>query len=160
WVMGVALVWCLAMSLWLPALNASKSYATVMAAMGKAIPTHYNCIVTKGVGDSERGMLAYYEGIDTTPSWIKGALQNCQLLVVQGELQTRQDFAGWNLLWNGNRDDDKSEHFWLLERATLPHALPLAPIAGGPYVGKHHRHRPHPYGLRIHGKHHSPGNPG
>ncbi|MGH8402913.1 MAG: ArnT family glycosyltransferase, partial [Gammaproteobacteria bacterium] len=69
WTLGTALVWCLAMSLWLSGLNAAKSYAPVMRTMAGAFPAHYNCVATLGVGDSERGMLAYYSGIDTRPSW-------------------------------------------------------------------------------------------
>ncbi|MBU6420780.1 MAG: glycosyltransferase family 39 protein [Gammaproteobacteria bacterium] len=158
WTLGIALVWCLTMSLWLPALNAAKSYAPVMTALRKAIPARYNCIVTQGVGDSERGMLDYYDSVNSTPSWIKGALQSCELMLVENDKPAAAATAGWQLLWQGARNDDRGEHFWLLARVAPPATLPLARIAGGPYV-EHHHPRQHLHGPRIHDRHSHPRDP-
>ncbi|HVC28792.1 MAG TPA: glycosyltransferase family 39 protein [Gammaproteobacteria bacterium] len=125
WVMGTALVWCLVMTLWLPALNASKSYASVMAEMAKAFPSNYDCVATWGVGDSERGMLAYYEDINTQPFYTMTSQPDCQLLLVETPPGNRNDFTGWRPIWNGARPHDTSEYFWLLEpvRRPLYHSL-------------------------------------
>lgn len=157
WTLGAALVWCLAMSLWLPALNVAKSYAPVMHAVAAALPKHYDCVATKSVGDSERGMLAYYADIDTRPSWTLQALSDCQVLLVESDNLSAADFNGWHLLWHGARNDDRGEHFWLLTRAAPPASLPLAPIADDPYVETHHRHPHHRHGMHRHAQHPQPG---
>lgn len=159
WMLGAALVWCLAMSLWLSALNAAKTYQPIMTAMGRAIPRHHNCIVTDGMGDSERGMLAYYAGIDTTPSWIKGAMQDCSLMLMQSDNKDAAAPQGWLPVWSGARVDARGERFQLLVREVRPAASPLAHLAGGPYVGKHHYRRRAPRGWKIHAKRAKPGNP-
>ncbi len=159
WTLGAALVWCLVMSLWLPALNAGKSYAPVMHALASAFPAHYNCVATQGVGDSERGMLAYYDGIDTRPSRTLHSLNECQLLLVEGGRLAPTDFTGWLPLWSGARADSRGEHFLLLVRDPRPAELPLAPVADDTYVGRHYRHHPHQHGWGIHGKYRKSGNP-
>jgi len=157
WTLGTALVWCLAMSLWLPALNAAKSYESVMHSMAGALPAHYDCLATKSVGDSERGMLAYYDGIDTRPSWTLHSLRDCQMLLVEAGRLVPADLSGWTLRWHGARNDHRGEHFWLLARTVPSASLPLAPIADDPYVEKHHRHPHRRHGLHRHGQHPQPG---
>ncbi|HVC37094.1 MAG TPA: glycosyltransferase family 39 protein [Gammaproteobacteria bacterium] len=159
WVMGTALVWCLAMTLWLPTLNAAKSYASVMAEMAKAFPLNYNCLASWGVGDSERGMLSYYEDIDSQPFYTKSSQPDCQLLLVQSPPGNRHDFPAWKPIWNGARPHDHSEHFWLMERAEPPLNLPLARSPADPYVGGHRPHRFHPLGSPYHGNQFHTGNP-
>lgn len=157
WTLGAALVWCLAMSLWLAPLNAAKSYAAVMTAMGRAIPARHNCIVTWGMGDSERGMLAYYAGVNTEPSWTKGALRTCDLMLLQGDQADSASPAGWRPVWQGARNDARDEYFRLLVRD--PAKLPLAPVADHPYVGRRHHPLHHRRRWDRHGKLFQPGHP-
>jgi 4-amino-4-deoxy-L-arabinose transferase-like glycosyltransferase len=158
WTLGAALVWCLAMSLWLPGLNAAKSYASVMHAMAGAFPAHYNCVATQSVGDAERGMLAYYDGIDTRPSWTPHSISECQVLLFEGDSLAATKFRDWRLLWSGARNDSRGEHFWLLARIAPPSRPTLARASTVPYVGGHPSRRPHRPGLLRHGKH-PPRNP-
>ncbi|MGH8402945.1 MAG: hypothetical protein ACRESO_06020, partial [Gammaproteobacteria bacterium] len=119
---------------------------------------HYNCVATLGVGDSERGMLAYYSGIDTRPSWTLRSLSECEVLLIEGDSLAAAKLSGWQLLWNGTRADSRGEQFWLLAR-TAPPTPALARAAAVSYVGSHYRGRIHPAGSRIHGKQLPPGNP-
>lgn len=151
WVMGSALVWCLAMALWLPALNASKSYNTLMAEIHTALPARYNCIATWGVGDSERGMLDYYQGITTLPFYIKSRQPDCEVLMVQSPPGNIHDFPGWSAIWNGARAHDTSERLWLLVPRTLHAGAPLARTPGVSYVDLHRLNRARRNGLPHHG---------
>lgn len=151
WVMGSALVWCLVMTLWLPALNASKSYKTLMADIHRVLPAHYNCIATWGVGDSERGMLDYYQGIKTVPFSIESRQPGCRVLLVQSQPGNIKDFPGWHSVWNGARAHDTSERLWLLVRSTLPPDQPLARSRAVSYVGPHRRQQIRPTRSTLHG---------
>lgn len=139
WTTGLALVWCLCMSLWLPVLNSSKSYAQVIIAVDKALPKHYNCIASWGLGDSERGMLAYYDGIDTQPFYNRRSQPDCSLLLVENSLAGGEDFPGWQPLWSGSRPQDTSDHFWLLAPAMRKAKVKLARLQ--PAVRRKHRSR-------------------
>ena len=151
WVMGSALAWCLVMTLWLPVLNASKSYSALTAEIRQALPAHYNCIAAYGVGDSERGMLDYYQGIKTLPFKIKSRQPDCALLMVQSLPGKISEFPGWHTIWNGARTHDTSERLRLLVRDPRHSEPRLARTQEVSYVELHRRNRPHLHGSPHHG---------
>lgn len=129
WVGGLSLVWCLAMTLWLPALNSSKSYRRLMEQIAAVMPRPHQCVASYGVGDSERALLDYEADVPTQPFYAPSALPKCDLLLVQTAGRRTPPFSGWVALWHGERPEDGGEHFWLLAR---PRARLFAKLAGRP----------------------------
>ena len=151
WAGGTALVWCLVMTLWLPALNASKSYRTMMMTIREVFPRRYDCVATWGLGDSERAMLSYYNGIDTKPFYVRSAIPNCQVLIVQTENAAEPGFDDWRMIWSGSRPTDNSERLWLLERTTPPASPALARTVAVSYGIASRRFNYSPAGPPHHG---------
>jgi 4-amino-4-deoxy-L-arabinose transferase-like glycosyltransferase len=116
WVAGLALCWGLLMSLWLPWLDATKSYRGMFVSMRGAMPVA-RCVASRGMGESERAMLHYVLHIDTRRSELDPqAAAACDLLLVQGFAASPPPVAAsprWRRLWDGARPRDSRERFWL-----------------------------------------------
>jgi 4-amino-4-deoxy-L-arabinose transferase-like glycosyltransferase len=59
WFLGVALTWGLLATLWLPWIDAAKSYRSMFVSMRKAMPLDSGCLASRNLGESERAMLEY-----------------------------------------------------------------------------------------------------
>jgi 4-amino-4-deoxy-L-arabinose transferase-like glycosyltransferase len=120
WMAGVALLWALAMSLWLPLIDEHKGYRRTMAALYAALPDHYDCLASQGLGEPQRALFDYYFGVQTL------RLENdedaeCRFLLVQGDAKQLHVYtAPYTKIWEGGRPGDTSERFWLLERPEAP----------------------------------------
>lgn len=117
---GLILIWILLMTLFLPDVNYSKSYAAVARQIAQKVPPGGGCIATN-VGPAQRASFAYYgalpfEGIQP---------QRCDLLLLQDSVRVRDEheilpqYRGkqWVLLWEGRRAADREERFRLYRRA-------------------------------------------
>jgi len=129
WVGALALVWGLAHTLWLPWLDAAKSYRSVFAEIGKHLPPDTDCIVTTSVGESERAMIWYYLAV--APRSRAHRAGDCGALLWQ--TRRHKPRAGptpdiWRLVWSGSRPADTSEGFALYVRRER------APFADNPPV--------------------------
>jgi 4-amino-4-deoxy-L-arabinose transferase-like glycosyltransferase len=117
WALGITLCWGTLNTLWLPWLDAAKSYRDVYLSLQRALPPGRACIATQGVGESERAMLAYFTGITPLRSAVlPGAA--CKLLLVQdgaGDGATGPG-NGWDLIWQGGRLGDANERHRLFRR--------------------------------------------
>lgn len=118
WTAGIALVWATLFTLLLPWIDAAKSYQPMFRAMSYALPADLDCLASRGLGESERGMLHYVTGIRPyrVEVWGEGS---CSVLLQQGLAERPPHLAaeGWHLLWEGSRPGEKREHFWLFYRA-------------------------------------------
>ncbi len=115
WTVGMTVSWMLVMTLWLPYVEASRSYQGMMQSLAKAIPPHAGCIASTGLGEPQRGLLYYFLNIRTQRLEL-GTRTHCRLWLVQSRSQ--ESFAvpsGWRLLWTGARVGDRSERFQLFE---------------------------------------------
>ncbi|GAB4123559.1 MAG: hypothetical protein Fur0040_04950 [Sideroxydans sp.] len=114
WAAGISLLWILVMTLWLPWLDAGKSYRPMAEDLRRHLPADHACIAGLNVGDSQRAMLQYFGGIELRPN----ALKKCPLLLVQGEKVTRpiEHEIGWEKVWEGSRQWDERERFRLYRR--------------------------------------------
>ena len=114
WAAGVTLIWLLAMTLWLPWLDSGKSYRNMVASLKLTLPTHYNCMATQNVGDTQLAMLQYFGNITAHPN----SLNTCDLMLIQNEqLADRvNNQSTWKIIWEGGRLGDKNEHFRLYQR--------------------------------------------
>lgn len=120
WAAGITLVWGLAATLWLPWIDAGKSYSAVIAKLKRQLPKSYDCIASSELGEAQRGLLYYHAGISTRRlEKDPGAAKECSRLLMQ--VNPRRKLAppgeGWVKVWQGSRPGDKSEAFVLYRRA-------------------------------------------
>jgi 4-amino-4-deoxy-L-arabinose transferase-like glycosyltransferase len=116
---GLILIWILLMTLFLPDMNYSKSYASVAQQIAQKLPPQVDCIETN-VGPAQRASFAYYAQLPF--SGVAGG--RCQLLLLQDSVKLRDDkeiqpqYRGkqWTLLWEGRRPADREERFRLYRR--------------------------------------------
>ncbi len=117
---GLILIWVLLMTLFLPELNYSKSYAIVATQIASKLPAGDNCINTN-VGPAQRASFAYYGHLPF--SGVRR--QHCKLLLLQDSINMRDgkevlpghQGKEWVKLWEGRRPSDDVERFQLFQRA-------------------------------------------
>ena len=117
---GLILIWILLMTLFLPDVNYSKSYASVARQIADKLPANAGCIETN-VGAAQRASFAYYAQLPF--AGVEGG--RCDLLLLQDSTRLRDDreiaphYRGkqWVLLWEGRRPADREERFRLFRRA-------------------------------------------
>ncbi len=115
WTVGMTVSWLLVMTLWLPYVEASRSYQAMLHSLARALPAHPGCIVSSGLGEPQRGLIYYYLDIRTQRLEL-GKHTDCRLWLVQSNPHDR--FAvpsGWHLVWSGARSGDRTERFQLFE---------------------------------------------
>jgi 4-amino-4-deoxy-L-arabinose transferase-like glycosyltransferase len=114
---GMALVWSLLMTLWLPVFNYRKTYRDVASSIAQIIPQDHRCVQTAGLLDSQRASFSYFARVRfaeqrnaATPcDWFLIADRNNKPLPAADGLQ-------WNLVWEGRRIADRQERFRLYSR--------------------------------------------
>jgi 4-amino-4-deoxy-L-arabinose transferase-like glycosyltransferase len=117
---GLILLWVLLMTLFLPDLNYSKSYASVGRQIAQALPPQAGCIDTN-VGAAQRASFAYFAGVHFSGPQPGGP---CPLLLLQDSVKLRDEVEAlpiyrgkdWVLLWEGRRPSDRDERFRLFRR--------------------------------------------
>ena len=121
WAGGLALLWGLAMTLWLPWIDYGKSYRPVAISLATAIKrtglSKDACMESRGLGEVQRAVFHYHGGIVTRRLEVHPR-SNCPLLLVQADArQTGADRTGpgWRRVWEGNRPRDR-ERFRLYVR--------------------------------------------
>lgn len=116
WAIGMTMTWTLLMALWLPWINAAKSYSPVMKGLESALPESYACINSRDVGEGQRDLLHYYTGIVALPLETVQRL-DCDLYLIQdtkgeAKVEPGQD---WELIWQGKRVSERRESFRLFQ---------------------------------------------
>jgi 4-amino-4-deoxy-L-arabinose transferase-like glycosyltransferase len=117
---GLILLWVLLMTLFLPDLNYSKSYAAVAKQLAANMPAGTTC-VDGHVGLPQRASFAYYGAVPFAPVGEKLA---CPLLLVQDSVKLGDDKERaplhdpkeWRQIWEGKRASDRDERFRLYQR--------------------------------------------
>ncbi len=116
---GLVLCWLLLMTLWLPWLNYSQSYAPVAQQIGAHLPQDYLCVKTEGVGPAQRASFAYLGHV----KFARDDGERCEFLLVQEDRsrrnkgpQAKKTAPGQTLLWQGRRAADRHESFRLFRR--------------------------------------------
>lgn len=116
WAIGMTMVWGLTMTLWLPWLDAAKSYGSTFESLRKALPANYACITSLNLGDSQRAALDYHANVRVQRFEIVQYL-GCDMYLIQDERGTDKIDPGpnWNLIWEGRRPSDRKESFRLFQ---------------------------------------------
>lgn len=120
WAAGITLFSCLVYSLWLPWLNAAKSFRPVVNDMQKNMPkelrltlqTGKSCIATEQNNTTARLAWAYYANIE-----LKTFKHNepipCKWRLTSRNKDHPLNTPLWEPIWQGNRPRDKSDNFGL-----------------------------------------------
>lgn len=118
WSAGLAMVWLLAMTLWLPLLDSSKSYRSMMNDVKAVLPTGKTCIASINLGEPQRALLEYYAGILTHRKETIGIQPTDDYLIVQGSCghPPKPPNADWKKIWEGQRPGDKKEIYCVYQR--------------------------------------------
>ncbi len=113
WAIGVTLLWVLVMTLWLPWLDSSKSYRSMVESLTESLPEKRDCIASRYLGDGQKAMLHYFGNIVTRD----GGERSCNLLLTQGNLsRSDQEQGHWTTVWEGGRRGEKDERYYLYQR--------------------------------------------
>lgn len=133
---GTTLMWVIAMTLWLPAINYAKTYRDVAQAASMALPATYTCVEPIRMGNAQLASFAYFGHIR-----FGGPNDGCDVLlrhdaVDYGPPGNISHFE-WRLLWEGRRPADRDERFRMYRlvdvgrvtppRSTQPRRLPRQP---------------------------------
>lgn len=111
--LGITLVWGLLATIWLPWLDAGKSYRAMFASMQQAMPLQYDCFASQNLGEAQRAMLHYFTGIISERKDLYQT--SCSLMLVQG-LSPEHPGRNWSIIWEGRRSGDNSEWFTLFQK--------------------------------------------
>ena len=117
WAVGMTMVWGLVMTLWLPWLDATKSYQGTFESLRSAVPAGHACITGLNIGDSQRAALDYHAGLLVQRFEIVQKI-DCDLYLIQDERSADKVDPGtdWVLIWEGRRPSDRREGFRLFRR--------------------------------------------
>jgi 4-amino-4-deoxy-L-arabinose transferase-like glycosyltransferase len=118
WAGGITAVWALAATLFIGWVDTQKSYRSMIADMGRAIPAQHRCMASRDVGEAQRAMLHYFAGIKTVRVETRPQAFSCDLLLVQGRpLDEQMMTSDWKKIWEGHRPGDKDERFRLYQKS-------------------------------------------
>ncbi len=91
--------------------------AAVAASLKQALPQQYDCISSRGLGNSQRAMIYYFANIKTWREENPRQERECSFLLLQGTVATAELPAGkWQRIWESSRPRDKVERYRLYER--------------------------------------------
>ncbi|HEU0234656.1 MAG TPA: hypothetical protein VFQ94_05960, partial [Gallionella sp.] len=111
WCASVTIVWGLTATLWLPWIDAAKSYREMYQTMKLALPSRMACMSSRGLGESERTMLDYVLGIRTYREEVAPGTP-CDVLLVESTASNLSMVGdSMKLVWSGNRPGDARERF-------------------------------------------------
>ncbi len=118
WTAGIALVWGLATTVWIAWIDHGKSYATVGAALAKALPAKVACVESRGLGETQRAAFHYHASLVTLRAEVHGRTK-CPYLLVQTSVADPGAEPGreWRRVWEGARPRDR-ERYRLYRRVT------------------------------------------
>ena len=117
WAVGMTFGWGLLMTLWLPWIDAAKSYEPVFRDMMRVISANTECVNSLELGQSQRQLMSYYTNLDVREFERTNQL-DCNYYLIQDTRGTArmQPSDEWKLVWQGKRAADRKESFRLFER--------------------------------------------
>lgn len=121
WAIGMTCTWALFMTLWLPMIEAARSYQTVFESLKKALPTQYACISSRNLAQAQLDLLHYHAKIKTYPMAAAHTF-NCDLMLVESasDEQTGFNLIGddWVLRWEGKQGRADRDAFKLYQKTS------------------------------------------
>ncbi len=116
WTGGVTFCLCLVGTLWLPYIDAGKSYREMMGSLLAAAQSS-DCVASRALGEPQRALLDYYGKLKTLREE-RGVQTHCNALLVQGWRDSGAPARayGWTPVWEGARAGDDKELYRLYVR--------------------------------------------
>jgi 4-amino-4-deoxy-L-arabinose transferase-like glycosyltransferase len=113
WAIGMTCAWTVFMSLWLPMIEAARTYQPIFTDLRNHLPAHYRCISSRNIGSSQSDLLHYHAGIR-----LSAESSNCDLLLIEDQPGKRHTSPGaeWSLIWEGEQSRQSKESYRLLQR--------------------------------------------
>jgi len=103
------------MTLGVPLVDQARSYRAVSARLAQNV-AGARCVVRGNVGDAQRALLDYFQGLRTVPPASPQAAGCDALLVQTAPGRVPAVDAGWNEVWRGSRPGDRNELFILYRK--------------------------------------------
>lgn len=121
WAIGMTCTWALFMTLWLPMIEAARSYQPVFESLKKALPAQYACISSRNIAQAQLDLLHYHAKIRTYPMAATQTF-NCDLMLVESasDEQTGFNLIGddWALRWEGKQGRADRDAFKLYQKTS------------------------------------------
>ncbi|SDK55442.1 4-amino-4-deoxy-L-arabinose transferase [Methylophilus rhizosphaerae] len=113
WAIGMTCAWTVFMSLWLPMIEAARTYQPIFEDLRKHLPKQRHCISSHNIGSSQADLLHYHAGIHLQPD-----NSACDLLLIEDQPGKRHALPGndWQLIWEGEQSRQSKEFFRLFQR--------------------------------------------
>ena len=88
-----------------------------MNSLQQALPKHFACINSHGLGSSQQSLLNYYTHLKAIPLETSQNL-NCDLYLIQDDKNREKLEPGedWTLIWQGKRPAERREYFRLYQK--------------------------------------------
>jgi 4-amino-4-deoxy-L-arabinose transferase-like glycosyltransferase len=119
WAAGMTLIWGLSATIWLPYVDARRTYQSIGETLGVYRP-YDGCIARRDVGLAQRALFYHFAGIVTVPEGTPEGARCPVLLVQYGRLPDGvPQLDGYAKVWEGGRRGDRSERY-ALYRKTSP----------------------------------------
>ena len=116
WAAGMTLIWGLIATIWMPYVNARRTYEAVAQGIAHSLPEG-SCIERRDLGLAQRAALYYFSGIVTVPDASSRAAECGALLVQYGRLADgTPPLPGYTIAWQGGRRGDENERFVLYRK--------------------------------------------
>jgi 4-amino-4-deoxy-L-arabinose transferase-like glycosyltransferase len=120
WAAGITTMWALMATLFIGWADNVKSYRSVFVPLKQVLPEKYDCLSSRGLGDSQRALLHYFAGVVSYREEVPARRRSCEFLLVQS--RPKEEVAlgeTWRLIWERGRPGDKEERYRLYRR-TVP----------------------------------------
>lgn len=115
WAAGVTLFWGLGLTLWLPWLDAAKSYRPVVESMLAAKPAGMRCLATER--DNRMALISWsYYGHMALTTFERGQNSPCDYRLIVRSREDGLAEPGWVMVWQGARPREKNELFGVFRR--------------------------------------------
>jgi 4-amino-4-deoxy-L-arabinose transferase-like glycosyltransferase len=110
WAAGITLCWWLVATLWLPWIDALKSYRPVVTSMMRHLPAGHRCVSTDARNLLAQVSWRYYAGL----TLVHDDVERCSLRLVLRPKNSPPDMD-WTDLWSGSRPREDDE-IYVLQR--------------------------------------------
>ena len=115
WVCGLTVTWAATLALYLPQADLRTGFREVFTELAARVPPGAHCVASRGLGESERGMLHYYgELLTRRVEHDPVTAATCPVLIEQVRLAdagnpaaAAPDCPGMHRHWQGARLDDR-----------------------------------------------------